>query len=66
MDKTAITYATRPDSTPEGEINALAACYRIILNSRKETAAGVTSTNGDDVKESKNESRRKDIIPNTN
>lgn len=52
-----ISYAARPDATSEGEINALAACYRIVLDSRKENAAGVTSTNGDDEKGSQNVSR---------
>ena len=49
MGKPAITYATRQDATPEGELNALAAVYRIILDSRtNRNAAGVSSTNGDD------------------
>ena len=44
-----ITYAPRPDATPEGELNALASVYRFILDCHaKPKAVGVTSTNGDD------------------
>jgi hypothetical protein len=50
-----ITYVPRPDATQEAELNALASVYRFILDSSaKENAAGVTSTNGDDAKGSKN------------
>ena len=46
-----IMYTPRGDATPEGEINALAACYRIILDSCKnENAPDVTSIKGDDAK----------------
>lgn len=30
-----ITYTPRPDATPEGELNALAAVYRLILDRKK-------------------------------
>lgn len=51
MRSTRIQYVPREDASPEGEISALAACYRIILNSCKnENATGVTSTSGDDAK----------------
>lgn len=51
MSSPHITYATRPDSTPEGEINALGNVYRFILDCHaKKNAAGVTSANGDDAK----------------
>ncbi len=67
MTNPAITYTPRPDTTPETEISALGNVYRFILDCHaKKNAASVDSANGDDVKESKNESRRKDIIPNTN
>ena len=35
-----IVYSPRPDTTPEGELNALAACFRFILDchAKKEAA----------------------------
>jgi hypothetical protein len=49
MSRPRITYATRQDVTIEGELNALAAVYRIILDSRANRhAAGVASTESDD------------------
>ncbi len=35
MSGLRIVYTPRPDATPEGEINALAAVYRLILDSKK-------------------------------
>jgi len=58
MTNPAITYAPRPDTTPETEISALGNVYRFILDCHaKKNAAGVTSTNGDDAKGSQNVSR---------
>ena len=34
MSSPRITYASHPDTTPAGELSALAACYRIILESQ--------------------------------
>jgi hypothetical protein len=34
MSSLRITYTPRSDATPEAEISALAACYRIILESQ--------------------------------
>lgn len=34
MSSPRITYTPHPDATPEAEISALAACYRIILESQ--------------------------------
>ena len=34
MSNPAVSYTQRPDATPEAEISALAACYRIILESQ--------------------------------
>jgi hypothetical protein len=48
VDKPSLTYAPRPDATPEAESSALAAIYKIVLNSANKNAAGVTSTNGND------------------
>ncbi len=40
MADSAITYATRSDVTPEAEISALAACYKLLLdNAKKKEAA---------------------------
>jgi hypothetical protein len=40
MSSTRITYAPRPDATPEAEISALAAIYKLCISSheRKEAA----------------------------
>ena len=35
MSSPRISYTPRPDTTPEGELNALAAVYRLILDSKK-------------------------------
>ncbi len=48
--KARFVYTPRPDATPEGELSALAAVYRLILDHAKKNAAGMTSTNGDDAK----------------
>ncbi len=68
MSSPHITYATRPDSTPEAEISALGNVYRYILDCHaKKNAAGVTSTNGDDAKKGslKHEVRAKLSIQET-
>ena len=41
MNNRAVTYTPRPDATPEGELTALAAVYRFILeaHARKKAAA---------------------------
>jgi hypothetical protein len=64
VTKPPITYAQRPEATPEAEVSALANVYRFILDSRKENAASVTSTNGDDAKKGslKDEVRARNII----
>ena len=35
MSSPRITYAPRPDATPEAEVSALAAVYRIVLSAKK-------------------------------
>ena len=35
MGEPAVTYAQRPDATPEAEISALAAIYRIVLGAKQ-------------------------------
>ena len=63
MDSPRIGYVPHSGTTPEGETSALAAVYRLILDchARKENAAGVTSTNGDDAKGSRNDRAKKSI-----
>ncbi len=52
MDSPRITSTSRPDATPEAELNVLANVYRFILDchSRKKRAAGMTSTDSEDAK----------------
>lgn len=40
MGKPAISYASRPDATPQAELSALASVYRYVLccRAKKETA----------------------------
>ena len=59
MSNPRITYTPRPDATPEAELNALVAVYRLILDSKK----AAPSSGPDDVKGSRNDSRRKTSIP---
>ena len=45
-DAPRLTYSTRPDATPETELSALAAVYKLCLESHaKKSTVGVTSTN---------------------
>ena len=56
-----ISYIPRPDATEEAELNALASVYRFILDSSaNENAAGVTSTNGDEVERDLSDSASND------
>lgn len=47
MSSARIAYARREDTTPEGELNALSAVYRFILDSHAKKKAGVNGTGGD-------------------
>jgi len=47
---TEITYAPRPDTTPQTELNALAACYRFILDSAQNRGRFLDKSGPDDVK----------------
>lgn len=58
MHKPSISYAQRDGTTPQAEVGALAAIYKLCLSSRaKRSAAGRTNTDGDDAKGSENVSR---------
>jgi hypothetical protein len=62
MSNPRIAYAPRPDATPEGELNALAACYRLILDSAKKRGRLLDKGSLDDVKGFRNDSRHKHHI----
>ena len=49
MSSTRITYTPRPDATPEGELNALAAVYRFILFESSASKKGGLDTAPDGV-----------------
>ncbi len=52
MSSPRIAYKARPDATPEGELNALAAVYKFVLDCRaKKKAAPATAP--DDAKSEK-------------
>ena len=57
MNSPRIIYTSRPDATPEAELNVLANIYRFLLDchARKKKAAGMTSTDSDDAKSEKGE-----------
>jgi len=64
VGKPSITYTPRPDATPERELSALAAIYKLCINSHgKKSAVGAGYTDGDDAKaRSKDDSSAKSII----
>ena len=55
VSSSRITYAPRSDATPETELTTLANIYRFVLDSANKNAAGMTTTNGDDAKGSRND-----------
>jgi hypothetical protein len=61
----AVTYAQRHDATPEAEISALAAIYRLCLESHTQKRGRLPDKSGpDDAKErSKDDSSAKTRIP---
>jgi len=50
MSDPAVSYTPRPDATPEGELRALAACYRIILDSAKKKGRFLDKSGPDDAR----------------
>jgi hypothetical protein len=50
MSEPRITYTPRPDATPEAELSALVAAYRIVLGAQKE-AAPASRPDGTKIKE---------------
>lgn len=59
-----VAYAPRPDATPEGELNALAAVYRFVLDSHTSKQGDPTTSRPDNAKGSVSNDRAKRIIPN--
>ncbi|MBA3426749.1 MAG: hypothetical protein H0U04_19920 [Rubrobacter sp.] len=57
MSSPNVTYASRPDATPEGELSALSAVYRFILDAHPMKEAAPESRS-DDAKGFKNVSRQ--------
>jgi hypothetical protein len=49
MNSTRISYATRADTSPEEERNTLKNVYKLVIDSAKRNAAGMTSTNSTSV-----------------
>jgi hypothetical protein len=45
MNSPRIAYTPRSDATPKAELNALAACYRLILDSGQKKAAPASGPN---------------------
>jgi hypothetical protein len=64
MSSPFVSYTPHPDATPETEISALAACYRIVLDSAKKRGRLLDKSGPDDAKErSKDDSSAKTRIP---
>jgi hypothetical protein len=55
---TRISYAPRPDTTPEAELNALAAVYKYCIRKHQERKEGDAATAPD---EAKKESDRRQL-----
>ena len=51
MNSIRISYATRADTSPEEERNALKNVYKLVIDSANRNAAGAISTNGGDATE---------------
>jgi hypothetical protein len=60
VDRPTITYARRPDATPEAELTALAVVYRIVLGAKKEAAP---ESRPDDAEGPKNDRTATEILP---
>jgi hypothetical protein len=63
VDKPTITYAPRPDALREAELTALAACYRIILDSAKKRGRLPDKSGPEDPERRSDEIRAKTRIP---
>ena len=59
MVKPRISYSPHPAATPEAELNTLAACFQIILDSAQKRGRLPDKSGPDDAKGSKHDSRQK-------
>jgi hypothetical protein len=59
---TQILYTPRRDITPDGELNALAAVYKCILDCRRKQEGG-PPTAPDDAMKGSNDDRARHILP---
>ena len=64
MSSPRITYTRRSDSAQEAEQSALAACYRIILDSAKKRGRLLDKSGPDDAMKGSKSDRARTIIPN--
>jgi hypothetical protein len=62
MDRPSISYAPRPDTTPETELSTLCNVYKLIIDHAKRNAAGMGSTSGDDATKGSNDDRASGVI----
>ena len=53
MSEPRISYTSRSDTTPESELSTLANVYRFVLDSAKKNAAGMTGSNGTNLRRTK-------------
>jgi len=56
MNSPRVSYAPRPDATPEGELDALATVYAFVLQKGREKKKGTRPGAPEDGEESKNAS----------
>ncbi len=65
MTGARVTYRQRPDATAEGELNALAAVYKLVLDchAKKQAVEPASKPNGRDVVKESNEHDATGSIP---
>jgi hypothetical protein len=63
MDSARISYRSRPGATPEEEVRALAAAYRLILDSHERQEAAPSSRPENDPEGDRNARTVKRIVP---
>jgi len=63
LDDPAVSYAPRPDATPNGEASALAGVYRFILDCRETRKKAGGSNAGDGAKGPKHDRPTPQILP---
>ena len=58
MGDVQLTYTPRPDATPEAELSALAAVYKLVLESKKAAEPAPEPDGRDDYEKLANKERR--------